>query len=43
MAEMADLFERKSLKLLAQAGQTLNQIVGEVCAMSRKKTSCGAC
>ena len=23
------LFERKSLKLLAQAGQTLNQIVGE--------------
>jgi len=29
MAEMADLFERKSLKLLAQAGQTLNQIVGE--------------
>jgi hypothetical protein len=29
MVEMADLFERKSLKLLAQAGQTLNQIVGE--------------
>ena len=29
MAEMVDLFERKSLKLLAQAGQTLNQIVGE--------------
>jgi hypothetical protein len=29
MAEMPDLFERKSLKLLAQAGQTLNQIVGE--------------
>jgi hypothetical protein len=29
MAEMADPFERKSLKLLAQAGQTLNQIVGE--------------
>jgi hypothetical protein len=29
MAEMADLFERKSLKLLAQAGQTLSQIVGE--------------
>ena len=26
---MADLFERKSLKLLAQAGQTLSQIVGE--------------
>lgn len=26
---MADLIERKSLKLLAQAGQTLNQIVGE--------------
>jgi len=26
---MADLVERKSLKLLAQAGQTLNQIVGE--------------
>ena len=29
MAEMPDLFERKSLKLLAQAGQTLNQMVGE--------------
>jgi hypothetical protein len=26
---MVDLFERKSLKLMAQAGQTLNQIVGE--------------
>jgi hypothetical protein len=26
---MTDMFERKSLKLLAQAGQTLNQIGGE--------------
>jgi hypothetical protein len=26
---MADLIERKSLKLLAQAGQTLNQVVAE--------------
>jgi hypothetical protein len=26
---MIELIERKSLKLLAQAGQTLNQIVGE--------------
>jgi hypothetical protein len=26
---MADLIERKSLKLLAQAGQTLSQIVSE--------------
>jgi hypothetical protein len=26
---MVDLIERKSLKLLAQAGQTLNQILGE--------------
>jgi hypothetical protein len=26
---MAALIERKSLKLLAQAGQTLNQIIGE--------------
>jgi hypothetical protein len=26
---MADLIERKSLKLLVQAGQTLGQIVGE--------------
>jgi hypothetical protein len=26
---MANLIERKSLKLLTQAGQTLNQIVGE--------------
>lgn len=26
---MADLIERKSLKLLTQAGQTLSQIVGE--------------
>jgi hypothetical protein len=29
MAEMSDLFDRKSLKLLAQAGQTLSQIVAE--------------
>jgi hypothetical protein len=26
---MADLIERKSLKLLTQAGQTLSQIIGE--------------
>ncbi|MBN9510824.1 MAG: hypothetical protein J0I21_17160 [Alphaproteobacteria bacterium] len=26
---MVDLIERKSLKLLAQAGQTLNQVVAE--------------
>jgi hypothetical protein len=26
---MVNLIERKSLKLLAQAGQTLNQIIGE--------------
>jgi hypothetical protein len=26
---MADLIERKALKLLVQAGQTLGQIVGE--------------
>ncbi len=26
---MVDLIERKSLKLLVRAGQTLNQIVGE--------------
>jgi hypothetical protein len=43
MAEMADLFERKSLKLLAQAGQTLNQIVGEGLCDEPQKTSCGAC
>jgi hypothetical protein len=29
VAEMADLFERKSLKLLAQGGQMLNQIIAE--------------
>jgi hypothetical protein len=35
---MADLIERKSLKLLAQAGQTLNQIVGEgLCDEPQKK------
>jgi hypothetical protein len=35
---MADLIERKSLKLLAQAGQTLNQIVSEgLCDEPQKK------
>jgi hypothetical protein len=35
---MADLIERKSLKLLTQAGQTLNQIVGEgLCDEPQKK------
>jgi hypothetical protein len=35
---MADLIERKSLKLLAQAGQTLNGIVGEgLCDEPQKK------
>ena len=35
---MADLIERKSLKLLAQAGQTLSQIVGEgLCDEPQKK------
>jgi hypothetical protein len=29
MTGMADLIERKSLKLLAQAGQVLNQMVSE--------------
>jgi hypothetical protein len=38
MAGMADLIERKSLKLLAQAGQMLNQIVGEgLCDEPQKK------
>ncbi len=35
---MADLIERKSLKLLAQAGQTLNQIVGEGLCDEPQKT-----
>jgi hypothetical protein len=35
---MADLIERKSLKLLVQAGQTLNKIVGEgLCDEPQKK------
>jgi len=35
---MANLIERKSLKLLAQAGQILNQIVGEgLCEEPQKK------
>jgi len=35
---MADLIERKALKLLAQAGQTLNQIIGEgLCDEPQKK------
>ena len=35
---MADLIERKSLKLLAQAGQILNQIVAEgLCDEPQKK------
>lgn len=35
---MADLIERKSLKLLAQGGQILNQIVGEgLCDEPQKK------
>jgi len=35
---MADLIERKALKLLTQAGQTLNQIIGEgLCDEPQKK------
>jgi hypothetical protein len=35
---MANLIERKSLKLLAQAGQTLNQIIGEgLCVEPQQK------
>lgn len=35
---MADLIERKSLKLLAQAGRTVNQIIGEgLCDEPQKK------
>ena len=35
---MADLIERKSLKLLAQAGQVLNQMVSEgLCDEPQKK------
>jgi hypothetical protein len=35
---MADLIERKSLKLLAQAGRTLNQVIGEgLCDEPQKK------
>jgi hypothetical protein len=38
MAGMAELIERKALKLLAQAGQTLNQIIGEgMCDEPQKK------
>jgi hypothetical protein len=38
MTGMADLIERKSLKLLAQAGQVLNQIVSEgVCDEPQKE------
>jgi hypothetical protein len=36
--QMADLIERKSLKLLAQAGQILNQIVGEGLCDEPEKT-----
>jgi hypothetical protein len=36
---MTDLIERKALKLLAQAGQTLSQIIGEgLCDEPQKKT-----
>lgn len=36
---MADLMERKALKLLTQAGQTLSQIIGEgLCDDPQKKT-----
>ena len=35
---MADLIERKSLKLLTEAGQTLSQIIGEgLCDEPQKK------
>jgi hypothetical protein len=35
---MAELIERKALKLLAQAGQTLSQIIGEgMCDEPQKK------
>ena len=35
---MADLIERKSLKLLAQAGRTLNQVIDEgLCDEPQKK------
>ena len=35
---MAELIERKALKLLAQAGQTLSQIIGEgLCDEPQKK------
>ena len=38
MAGMTDLIERKSLKLLAQAGQVLNQMVSEgLCDEPQKK------
>jgi hypothetical protein len=38
MAGMADLIERKSLKLLTQAGQVLSQIIGEgLCDEPQKK------
>jgi len=36
---MAGLIQRKALKLLTQAGQTLSQIIGEgLCDEPRKKT-----
>jgi hypothetical protein len=36
---MTDLIERKALKLLAQAGETLSQIIGEgLCDEPQKKT-----
>ena len=36
---MANLIERKSLKLLTEAGQTLSQIIGEgLCDEPQKKT-----
>jgi hypothetical protein len=35
---MAELIQRKALKLLAQGGQTLNQIIGEgLCDEPQKK------
>jgi len=38
-----DLFERKSLKLLAQAGQTLTKSSARACATSHRRSSCARC
>jgi hypothetical protein len=39
MMGMTELIERKALKLLAQAGQTLGQIIGEgLCDQPQKRT-----